>query len=102
MAVTTRNSVDAVQSLDGNPIGESRKIMISVGARSVPQSEHSLPFYSEPVEGRILISAPAGLNLRDARTGKLLRGVLSYREGRYTLLLDRSVRSSWLLLDARP
>jgi hypothetical protein len=104
IAVTTRNSVVAVQSMDGNPIGQSRKIMISLGARSVPRADNSLPFYSEPVEGRILISAPAGLNLRawDARSGKLLRVNASYRDGRYILTLDRSLRSSWLLLDARP
>jgi hypothetical protein len=103
IAVSTRNSVVAVQSLDGNPISESRKIMISVGARSVPQSEHSLPFYSEPVEGRILVSASAGLSLRDAKTGKLLRGApSSYKDGRYVLPLDRSPRSSWLLLGAGP
>jgi hypothetical protein len=104
IAVTTRNSVVAVQSADGNPIGQSRKIMISLGARSVPRADNSLPFYSEPVEGRILISAPAGLNLRawDARSGKLLKVNASYRDGRYILTLDRTLRSSWLLLDARP
>jgi Cellulase (glycosyl hydrolase family 5) len=104
MAVTARNSVVAVQSLDGNPIGRSRKIMISLGARSVPRADNSLPFYSEPVEGRIRVSAPAGLNLRawDAGTGKLLGVAASYRDGRYTLRLDRSLRNSWLLLDARP
>jgi len=101
MAVTTRNSVVAVQSLDGNPIGRSRKIMISLGARSVPRAENSLPYYSEPVEGRILIGAPPGLNLRasDARSGHLRRVAVSYRDGRYILALDRTLRSSWLLLD---
>src|SRR5258708_38700571 len=101
MAVTTRNSVVAVQSLDGNPIGRSRKIMISLGARSVPRAENSLPYYSEPVEGRILIGAPPGLNLRasDARSGHLRRVAVSYRDGRYILALDRTLRRSWLLLD---
>jgi Cellulase (glycosyl hydrolase family 5) len=101
IAVTTGNSVVAVQSLDGSPIGRSRKIMISFGARSVPRAENSLPYYSEPVEGRILVSAPPGLNLRasDARSGKLRRVASSYRDGRYVLALDRSLRSSWLSLD---
>jgi hypothetical protein len=101
VAVTTRNSVVAVQSLDGNPIGQSRKIMISLGARSVPRAENSLPYYSEPVEGRILVSAPPGLNLRvsDARSGKLRRVPASYKDGRYILALDRSLRSSWLVMD---
>lgn len=104
IAVTTGNSVVAIQSLDGNPIGQSRKIMISLGARSAPAADDALPFYSEPVEGRILVSAPARLNLRawDAGARQLRRVAASYRNGRYVLALDRSLRSSWLLLDAPP
>jgi hypothetical protein len=104
MTVTTKNSVVAVQSLDGNPLRQSRKIMISVGARSIPKADASLPFYSEPVEGRILVRAPPGLNFRawDGRTGTLRRVAASYKDGRYILTLDRSLGSSWLLLDAQP
>jgi hypothetical protein len=101
VAVTTRNAVVAVQSMDGNPIGRSRKIMISLGARSVPKGDGSLPFYSEPVGGRILISAPAGLQLR-TRDGKLPGVNASYTNARYMLTLDRSLRNSWMLLDAGP
>jgi hypothetical protein len=102
VAMTTRNAVVAVQSLDGNPIGQSRRIMISVGARSVPRTDNSLPFYSEPVEGRILVRAPAGLRFRarNARTGKLRRLPATYEDGRYVLALDRTLESSWLSLDA--
>jgi hypothetical protein len=104
MAVTAKNAVVGVQSLDGNPIGQSRNIMISVGARSVPRADDSLPFYSEPVGGRILIGAPAGLHLStwDAKSAKLLRVNASYRDGRYILTLDRSFGSSWMLLEAGP
>jgi hypothetical protein len=102
--VTTRNSVVAVQSLDGNPIAQSRSIMISVGARAVPRADNSLPFYSEPVEGKLLVSAPRGLNLRawNASNGKLRPVSAPYVNGRYVLTLDRSLKSSWLLLDALP
>jgi hypothetical protein len=104
MAVTTHNAVVAVQSLDGNPISRSRKIMISVGARSVPRGDEALPFYSEPVEGRILISAPEGLHLHTRYGGnRKLPGVnASYRNTRYILTLDSSLRSSWMLLEPRP
>jgi hypothetical protein len=104
LVIATRNSVVAVQSMDGNPIRRSRKIMISLGARSVPAAANSLPYYSEPVEGRILVSAPAGLSLRDrdAGTRKLMGAAASYRNGRYSLTLDRSLRRSWLLLDEPP
>jgi hypothetical protein len=104
MAMTTKNAVVAVQSLDGSPISQSRKIMISLGARSVPRRENSLPYYSEPVDGRIFIRAPAGLNLRSryGGTGKLPGVNASYTHARYILTLDRALRSSWMLLDAGP
>ena len=104
MAVTAKNAVVAVQSLDGNPISQSRKIMISLGARSVPRRDDSLPFYSEPLDGRIFIRAPAGLKLhtRGGESGKLLGVNASYTKARYILTLDRSLRSSWMLLDAGP
>jgi Cellulase (glycosyl hydrolase family 5) len=98
--VTSRNAVVAVQSLDEKPIDHSREIMLSIGARSVPLSDKSLPFYSEPVVGQIMVTARPGMHLRawDARTGKLRPVAASYRDGRYILVLDRSIRSSWLLL----
>ena len=100
--VSARNSVVAVQSLDGNPIRQSQSILISLSARSIPATEKSLPYYSEPVEGKISITAPAGMNLRawDARTRKLRGLATSYTTGRYVLSLDRDLRSSWLVLDA--
>jgi len=103
IAVTTRNSVVAVQSLDENPISRSRSIMISVGARSIPAAGNSMPYYSEPVEGKILVSAPPGLNLRawNAKSRKMRRIGASYQNGRYVVALDPSLASSWLMLDAR-
>jgi hypothetical protein len=102
--MATRNAVIAVQSRDGNPIGQSRNIMISVGARSIPRAADSLPFYSEPVEGEILIRAPPGLKLGawDARTGQVRRLPTVYRDGQYVLALDPSLKSSWLLLHGSP
>lgn len=101
--LTTRNAVIAVQSLDDKPLRQSQRIMISLGARSVLRASDQLPFYSEPVEGRILISAPAGLNLsvRDGRTGRARRLPVSYHDGRYVVPLERSLKSSWLLLEGR-
>jgi hypothetical protein len=100
--VTARNSVVAVQSLDGNPIRQSQRILISLGARSMPATEKSLPYFSEPVLGKISITAPAGMNLRagDPRTRKLRGVAASYASGRYVLSLDRDLRTSGLVLDA--
>jgi len=104
IAVTTRNAVVAIQSLDGNAINQSKSIMISIGGRSVPETAHSLPYYSEPVEGRIMIGAPAGLNLGawDARKSRLRPVPAPYKSGRYVLTLDRTLKSSWLLLASDP
>jgi hypothetical protein len=104
IAVTTKNAVVAIQSLDGNAINQSKSIMISIGGRSVPETAHSLPYYSEPVEGSIMISAPAGLNLGawDARKSRLRPVSAPYKSGRYLLTLDRTLKTSWLLLASYP
>ena len=68
IAASTRNATVAVQSLDGKPISESDKILISFGARSVPESENKLPFRSEPVEAQLDIRARKGLTLQWANS----------------------------------
>jgi hypothetical protein len=103
MDVTTRNGVIAVQSLDGIPIRQSRDIMISIGARSVPAGSRSLPFYSEPMNGKLLITAPPALTLNgwDPRSGKMRRlSQPPYLDGHYVMNLDRSLPSGWLVLSA--
>ena len=57
ITVTTRNATVAVQSLDQMNISESRSILISLGARSVPESGNRMPFHSEPVVGHLTIRA---------------------------------------------
>jgi hypothetical protein len=100
IAIATRNAVVAVQSLDGNPIGESRAIMISVGARS-ELKDNSMPFYSEPLRGTVTVAAPAGLTLQasDTHSGKMSGLPTSYRDGRYVISLD-GLKTSWLKLEA--
>ena len=103
IAATTRNATVSVQSLDGNPINRSGSILISLGARSTTKGGNRLPFYSEPVEGNLLVTAPKGLRLRawDAGTGKMREVAAPYAKGRYSIALDKLLRSYWLMLDAR-
>ncbi|MGH6890843.1 MAG: hypothetical protein ACREEP_01155, partial [Dongiaceae bacterium] len=103
IVVTTRNATVAVQSLDGNPIGQSRHIMISLGARSGPKSGTQTTVYSEPVEGKLFVAAPKGLKLHvwDAGAGKMREVAAPYKGGRYSVVLDKSLRSYWLFLGAR-
>jgi hypothetical protein len=102
--VATRNAVVAVQSLDGEPLGQSHRILISAGARSAPGPDKSLPYTSEPLDGRILIRAQPGLTLRavDAWNGHQRTIASAYQDGRYSIALDRNLRSSWLMLEAPP
>lgn len=101
LAITTANASVAVQSLDGRPIRQSRELLISLGARSVPKTPKTLPFYSEPVEGQIsIVSVAKGLRLfaRDAATGQFRPLPVDYQRGRYIIRADRSFRSYWLFL----
>jgi Cellulase (glycosyl hydrolase family 5) len=100
ITATTRNATVAVQSLDGKNIDESRVILISLGARSVPRSENQLPFYSEPVIGRVMIRANEGLKLyRRNEPAKEEREIPApYENGRYHISLDRDLGTYWLVL----
>jgi len=95
----TRNASIAVQSVDGMPINKSKKIMVSLAARSVPEAEGQLPFLSEPVEGQLIIKAAKGLKLfkRDIDQKKH-ELPMSYKNGRYVIKLDKSMETYWLFL----
>jgi Cellulase (glycosyl hydrolase family 5) len=100
IAITTRHASAMIQSMDGKPIGQARRILISLGARSLPARENSLPFHSEPVLGQIWVRAPAGLHLvrRDPQSGEE-RPVRGLQAGeRYLIRLERDLASYWLLL----
>jgi hypothetical protein len=99
-ATPTRNATIAVQSLDGRPIRESRRILISLGGSSAPGANMQLPFHSEPVDVGLSIAAPPGLQLmaRDTMSGAKRRVAYSYAAGRYRLKLQSSLHSRWLLL----
>jgi hypothetical protein len=100
ITATTRNATVAVQSLDGKNIDESRAILVSLGARSIPRSENQLPFYSEPVTGRVTIRANEGLKLykRSGPAKEEHEIPASYENGRYHINLDRGLGTYWLVL----
>jgi len=98
--LATRNASVAVQSLDGEPIGESARLMISVAARAVLSAGGRMPFLVEPVEGKLEIKAPKGLRLYQKLpgSGELRPVAAAYGKGRYWVRLDRNLRSNWLFL----
>ena len=99
IAATTRNATVAVQSLDGKPINGSRRLLISLAARSVPKSIRELPFHSEPVEGWLSIRARKGLRLyKRIASGAEQEVPVARNGGRYVVALDRKLGSYWLEL----
>ena len=97
--VSTGNASVMAQSLDGRPLRDSRRILVSLGARAVPAGPQQLPFYAEPVLGQLALRAPEGLRAyrRDA-AGTEQPVPTGYRDGRYQITLDRSLRTYWLTL----
>jgi hypothetical protein len=100
IAVTTRNATVAVQSLDERNIRESRSIMISLGARSIPKRMNQLPFHSEPVIGRLTIHGRGGLKLFKQIGSALAQQEIgtSYQNGQYQINLDKNLDTYWLIL----
>jgi hypothetical protein len=100
IAVTTPSATVAVQSLDDKQIRNADRILISLGATSVPKGRNELPFYSEPIVGHLRIQARKGLKLYAQRgTSTDKSGTdLRYENGRYQITLDASIGTYWLLL----
>jgi hypothetical protein len=100
MEPVTRNASIVVQSLTNEPIDKSDKILVSLGARSIPKSETALPFFSEPVVGKLAIHAKSGLKLyRRVRTSaEEIEVPTSYANGRYVISLDKDLLTYWLVL----
>ncbi|MDZ5738379.1 cellulase family glycosylhydrolase [Pseudomonas asiatica] len=88
-----------VQSLDGNPLGQSRELLLSLGTRAVPKADDKTPFNVEPFAGTLSIKAPARLKLfaRDAQA-QLKPLPMAYQDGRYSITFDGKYMSNWLFL----
>lgn len=100
IAVTTRNATVAVQSLDQANIREAHSILISLGARSVPESGNRMPYHSEPVVGRLTIHARKGLKLYKQLGPVTVQHEIPtmYENGQYQISLDRNLGTYWLML----
>jgi hypothetical protein len=99
IAAATPNASVAVQSLDHKPIRESRRLLVSLGARSVPKSQSELPFRSEPVRGWLRIRAPQGLKLSAAGEAAAPASPQPGHSGtHYEIDLGSAPGSHWLVL----
>jgi hypothetical protein len=97
--ITTRNATVAVQSLDNNPIGTANAIMISLGARSIPDANNTT-FRSEPVVGHLTIRAKHGLKFyrRDGDIQMETKITAAYANGRYQIELEPDIGTYWLFM----
>jgi hypothetical protein len=92
--ISTPYASVVVQSLTAMPVGQSRTLLVSLGARSSGTN----PRRAEPVTGDLLIRAPAGLQLRQAaERGRTPIG-FSYRDGFYRVALGAATGTQWLVL----
>jgi hypothetical protein len=100
--ITTPKAAVAVSSLDGEAIGRSRKVLISAVARAVASSDGRMPMLSEPVEGRIRIAGPPGLQLIPLAgdSGRLSALNVEYADGKYLVELPAQSGTHWFMLAA--
>jgi hypothetical protein len=97
----TPSATVAVQSLDGEPIAQSRQLLLSIVGRSTPQAGNRAPFHVEPIEGQIAIRAPQGLRLYKRAGGASSSDValpVAWRDGTYQITLERGLAANWLVL----
>jgi hypothetical protein len=97
--ITTRNAVVAVQSLDNDPINSATSLMISLGARSIPDKSDTT-FRSEPVVGELTIWARRGLRFyrREGDIQLATNVPATYANGRYQIALETGLHTYWLLM----
>ncbi|MDC1287713.1 cellulase family glycosylhydrolase [Gammaproteobacteria bacterium] len=98
-AIETRNASIAVQSLDALPISASKDILISMGARSIPEKRGRAPILAEPINGKVKIYGLTGLRLfRKTSTPEFTEVPMSYDDGAYTINLTSKLATYWLFL----
>lgn len=98
--IATPKAAIAVTSLDGKPIAESRRILITAVARAVAGQARGTAFLSEPVVGQVSLRAPEGLTLTALKPDGAKAEPLpaSYAAGRYAIQLTDALKTHWLML----
>jgi len=98
---TPSKATIAISSLDGQPIKESKKLLITLIARATPLSGRKLPFLSEPIKGQIRIkNIASGLKLVPLNAqGEKLEGITpKWINHQYYLDFPQVEGTHWFLL----
>jgi hypothetical protein len=111
--IQTPKAAVAVTSMDGKPIAESKKILVTMVAQVAAGADDKLPFVAQPVEGTIGVRAKEPLRLvplspRENPGGaapERAKPILPARQGDLqSFTVTRGVATHWFLLvpDVRP
>jgi hypothetical protein len=97
--LVTKNASVAVQSLDDRPLGASTNLLVSIGTRSVPQTNNRAPFRVEPALGTLKIKSPKGLKVYGVGDGgRQVEWPATYKDGQYLIRFDGKSPVHWLFV----
>lgn len=90
----------AVQSLDGEAIERSGRILLTLASTALPSEGGKLPFRVNPLEGTIAVRARPGLQARVLGwSGGASKPLPTRRSGdRYVITLEAGTRADWVML----
>lgn len=93
----------AVQSLDTKPITESRSILVSMAAQTLPAKGDNTSIRSEPISGKVSFMAPPGLAaFASFGDGRQKPFPAPYENGAYHLNLDAGLGTYWIVFRDAP
>ncbi|MDX9753732.1 MAG: hypothetical protein RBU29_07205 [bacterium] len=102
-SIQTPKATIAITSLDNTPIAQSNQILITIMARVMADENNRFPLFSEPVQGRIQITAQADMALFPLQGGqhRLAEIPIPYHNTQYTLDLPLPEGTHWFVLEKK-
>lgn len=76
LRLTTAKAAVAFSSLDGLPLAQSRRWLVSYVAQAVPGKNDALPYLAEPVRGQACVNAGAGAVVKSLGPSGAVEGVV--------------------------
>ncbi len=100
ISLENNNASVIIQSMDDNAIRNSKHILITFTANSLPSIKNKLPFYSELINGKLLIRAIKGLKLHTIPGSNNKPAPVSYHydNNHYHIELKQNLNLPWLIL----
>ena len=100
IALKTAAAAVAVSSLDGKPIGQSNRVLLTAVGRSVASADGNFPMLSEPIAGTVTVKGPPGMKLVPLEgNGRLMPAVdVPFADGAYAVTLPAPRGTHWFLL----